>query len=1071
MTPTAFGHYTVIRPLGSGGMADVYLAHDPTLDRQVALKAPRAEFFSADGRARFQREAKAAAALEHVAIVPIYDYNEQNGLPYMVMRYLTGGTLEERLHHRRYTPAEALPVLARVAAALDYAHGRGIIHRDVKAANILFDDKENPYIADFGIAWMATAGETNRLTVTGEVRGTFDYISPEQARGDKHIDGRSDLYALGIVLFEMLTGDVPYHAESAVSLAVQHISAPIPDIRARRPDLPPALQNVIIRALAKRPDDRYPSGAALVADLQRALAGGRIDTPRPTRTATPSASSHGQGNRTYLWLAGAAVAGVAVALFLLLRPTAGVTATNPTSPAATLEVAAKAATPSPEMGPTSTSVAVKKEPPLPDDGITVNDPGIAPELLTATPPDEIVFQSNRDGDFEIYIMEVDGSNLRQLTDNEVDDNFPRVSADGRRIAFQSMRDGNLEIYVMNRDGDQQTRLTFDADEDKFAEWSPDGTEIVFVSKRDSPADLFVMAADGSDVRRITDSPELEGRVRWSPDGQSLAYNASLEPYWQIYVPDADGASRRKITNSTYDEWSPEWSPDGEWLLFHSERDSRTNPGIYVMRPDGSDARLLYNGPYEEWGATWSADGSQIIFAINEPGDVDNLYIMDADGGRTRLLVERASYPSWAVGVAATEPANSADVDGQALAISVSATATRTRTGLTIGAGQSVVIEVTGGGWRAGAGAAWPSVGGAGDPQVVSKAVFPLPDRAIMTLIGGIGDSAPFAIGDRLVFTADAPGELWLGPNDDNPADNDGELRVRVTLNVATGDSRGQPIAIAAAPIPLTGDGLIRLTFGERAHYTAVFAPDQSRILMSVEMADGWQVFEADPNGGGLGRQLTHGSNNHYQVDVSPDGRTFLTSANLDGDGDIYLFDTATGEMLQQLTDRPGVDYQPRWLPDGEHFIFSTDDEGIGNDEIFLGTLDGQLTQLIDNGTFDGFASPSHDGQWITFYSGRDDDFEIYVMDINGGNQRRLTTSPGRDASPSFSPDGRWIVFESDRGGNYQLYAVPFEGGEATRLTDSSGNNFVPIISPDGQWLMFQSDRGGYMDIYRQPWKK
>ena len=261
MPPTAFGHYAVIRPLGSGGMADVFLARDPVLDRQVAVKAPHREFLNAESRARFAREARAAAALEHHAIVPIYDYAEQDGLPYMVMRCLTGGSLEGRLARGPLAPAQALPILERIAAALDFAHGQGVIHRDVKSANILFDENGAAYLSDFGIAWMASAGAGTRLTATGMVRGTFDYISPEQAQGVRDLDGRADLYSLGVVLFEMLTGDVPYRADSGLAVAVQHISAPIPDIRARRPDLPPALQNVIARMLAKRPADRYPTGA------------------------------------------------------------------------------------------------------------------------------------------------------------------------------------------------------------------------------------------------------------------------------------------------------------------------------------------------------------------------------------------------------------------------------------------------------------------------------------------------------------------------------------------------------------------------------------------------------------------------------------------------------------------------------------------------------------------------------------------------------------------------------------------------------------------------------------------
>ncbi len=941
MPPTAFGHYAVIRPLGSGGMADVFLARDPVLDRQVAVKAPHREFLNAESRARFAREARAAAALEHHAIVPIYDYAEQDGLPYMVMRCLTGGSLEGRLARGPLAPAQALPILERIAAALDFAHGQGVIHRDVKSANILFDENGAAYLSDFGIAWMASAGAGTRLTATGMVRGTFDYISPEQAQGVRDLDGRADLYSLGVVLFEMLTGDVPYRADSGLAVAVQHISAPIPDIRARRPDLPPALQNVIARMLAKRPADRYPTGAAFVADLQRAITGQQVAAPRatPPRTAAP-----GTGPNFAPWLVVAGVVVAGLILFVLLRDgggeetpdtPAGAAISTPIEETPGGEAAEKvAAGKTPPSGPTSTAQAPSTVAP------TVVTPTMTESLAPAL-PDEIVFYSSLTGDHEIYIIETDGTDRRQLTFSPGADMYPRVSPGGGRIAFVSERDGNPEIYVMNRDGSDQTRLTNDPADDIVPAWSPDGRRIVFQSKRNGNGDLFIMNDDGSGLTQITTTAEREGHVSWSV-ADRLVFNATIGEVYQLFSSDSDGGDRRRLTTSQVEEWSPEWSPDGERILFLSQRDT-VDGGIYVMDADGGNVRPIYNSRAEDWGAVWSADGSQIVFAATQADYTDDLYIMDADGSNVRLLTERGAYPSWAIG----QPGN-----------------------------------------------------------------------------------------------AEAPA-----------------------------DRSGGGISPGTQPIPLAGDELTRLTFGERDHYTAVFAPDQSRILLSAEMSDGWHIFEADPNGGGLGRQLTSGPYDHYQAGYSPDGRTFLTSANLDGDGDIYLFDATTGEMLQQVTNNRGMDYHPRWLPDGQSFIFSLQASDTNSSEVFLGTLDGQQTQLTHNDTFDGFASPSADGQWIAFYSGRDGDYEIYVMDVNGNNQSRLTTSKGRDASPSFSPDGRWVVFESDREGGYELFAVPFEGGETVRLTDSPGNNYFPIVSPDGQWLMFQSDRAGYHDIYRQPWEK
>ena len=371
MSPTAFGPYSIVMSLGSGGMADVYLARDAKLDRLVAVKAPHRELVTAEIRARFRREAHAAAALEHPAIVPIYDYNESGELPYIVMRYLTGGSLEERIAQRPYPLADALPILERVAAALDHAHSHGIIHRDVKSANILFDEAGNAHVSDFGIAWMARAGDAGtRLTDTGVVRGTFDYISPEQARGERELDGRSDLYSLAVVLFEMLTGNVPYQAESGVFVAAQHISAPIPDIRRWRPDLPPAMTAVMRRALAKQRDERYPTGAALLADLRRAAGGERIATPHPAPAGRPTTG------RRSLWLAIGAVAVLSVVVIALVRGGGGnrQTATpttdrpEPTQPAPLTDEAVIApisvveATPAP---PTSTAVPTPAPTPAP----------------------------------------------------------------------------------------------------------------------------------------------------------------------------------------------------------------------------------------------------------------------------------------------------------------------------------------------------------------------------------------------------------------------------------------------------------------------------------------------------------------------------------------------------------------------------------------------------------------------------------------------------------------------------------------------------------------------------------
>jgi TolB protein len=195
----------------------------------------------------------------------------------------------------------------------------------------------------------------------------------------------------------------------------------------------------------------------------------------------------------------------------------------------------------------------------------------------------------------------------------------------------------------------------------------------------------------------------------------------------------------------------------------------------------------------------------------------------------------------------------------------------------------------------------------------------------------------------------------------------------------------------------------------------------------------------------------------------------LAASNDDGDLDIVLLDAITGQFLARLTDLPGDEQLPHWLPDGSGFIFSAD-EGTSGWAVYAGDMDGNLTQLTHSGHFDGIAFPSPDGRQIVFYSSRDDDYEIYIMDIDGRNQTRLTTSRGRDASPVFSPDGQWVAFESDRDGDYELFAMRPDGSDVRKLTSNQDGDWVPMFSPDGKWLLFQSDRNGNMDIYRMPFE-
>ena len=246
-------------------MATVFLGYDPRFDREVAIKVlPREFLHDKNFIARFEREAKIIAQLEHPAIVPVYDYGEVDEQPYLVMRYMSGGTLDDRLEKGPMQVGEILKIIERIASALSEAHNQGIIHRDLKPGNVLFDPKGNAYLGDFGIAKLKEA----TVSFTGSaIIGTPAYMSPEQVHGDKEIDGRSDVYALGIILFEMLTGQKPFKADTPAKLLMAHLLDPVPRVLEVKGDLPPGVDTVTSRALAKEPEERY----ALATDLSKAL--------------------------------------------------------------------------------------------------------------------------------------------------------------------------------------------------------------------------------------------------------------------------------------------------------------------------------------------------------------------------------------------------------------------------------------------------------------------------------------------------------------------------------------------------------------------------------------------------------------------------------------------------------------------------------------------------------------------------------------------------------------------------------------------------------------------------------
>lgn len=644
--------------IGRGGMGVVYRAEQMRYGRKVALKVLAPEL-AADlsFRERFEQEWRTAARLEHPNIVPIYEAGEADGVLYIAMRYVEGIDLTALLgRHGRLDPRRALGIVGQVGVALDAAHAQGLVHRDVKPGNILLAsgsglEGDHVYLTDFGVAKQTST--PSGLTKTGLFIGTIDYAAPEQIEG-KPLDGRADVYALGCVLYQCLTGALPYEKESEVAMIYAHLMEPPPSLQAKRPDLPAELDRVIAKALAKSPDDRYPTCRALVEDA-RAAADLAPVTVRaaPTvvegRTVVDRASATTADLRPARpwWRTRAAIA--VAALVAVAAAGAGIGIALAGGGGGGETTAAGPAEGTTEAGAGGPIVTGDES----EDGVTT--PAVDEPEAGA-----IVFSSQRDGDFDIYGMRLDGSGRVRLTNDPGDEGGPRWSPDGSQIVYYGNQDGDFEIYLMNADGSGVTQLTDNDVDDLYPSWSPDGTRLVYTEARDGDAELFVMGADGSAPTRLTDNETDDRYPVFSPDAATIAYASAAQAGYDIVTMPAEGGETTHLTDNDADDDAPDYAPDGATIAFSSDR-AGGNYDIWLMDADGANPHRLATASREDAIPRWYEDGSHIVFDSNRDGDFE-IYVMNADGtGQTQLTDDRtADYePDPSLAAVLPEPDGSA----------------------------------------------------------------------------------------------------------------------------------------------------------------------------------------------------------------------------------------------------------------------------------------------------------------------------------------------------------------------------------------------------------------------------
>jgi len=504
-----FGRYEIKSEIGRGGMATVFHAYDPRFERDVAIKVlPREFLHDPQFRARFEREAKMIALLEHPAIVPVYDFGEENEQPFIVMRYMSGGSLSDRLQKETFSLSQSAQIIERLAPALDAAHSRGIVHRDLKPGNILFDQYGNAFLSDFGIARLAQAGGG---TLTGTaIIGTPAYMSPEQVQGDKEIDGRSDIYALGVIFFQLLTGSVPYHADTPAKVMMMHLLEPVPQLQKAKQDVPVDYQTVIKHAMAKDPEQRFSTAGEMATALSTIMRGEKTPTlTGPKITYEPTLVSSGappsqtvvsektpgepakesvptrKGIPPVLFIIGGLagiglIAVLAVVAAIILRPKSpSLKPTTTHAIVAPVDTQTYTTTPTEAPTFTSTSLPPSLTPNLPPtDTPSPTDTLVPTEPPTYTPtptPESTDTQVPLPTDTQVPLPT--DTQVPLPTDTQVPVPVAAVIGGADKIAFVNANN----IFVVNVDGTELIQLTTDNAEKNQLEWTPDGEKIIYIS--------------------------------------------------------------------------------------------------------------------------------------------------------------------------------------------------------------------------------------------------------------------------------------------------------------------------------------------------------------------------------------------------------------------------------------------------------------------------------------------------------------------------------------------------------------------------------------------------------------
>jgi len=580
--------FEIEREIGRGGMGRVYEARQISLDRRVALKVLLPELTGSELRLkRFEREAKALGALNHPNIVTIYSVEQVENLHLLNMELVSGETLDKLFGRRRLSLQEFLDLAIPLADALSAAHENGITHRDLKPHNIMVGDDGRVKILDFGLAKLRTEASSTEqdskanalLTREGSLLGTLPYMSPEQVEG-RPVDHRSDLFSLGVVLYETMTGRRPFDGETTAALASSILREEPPPVSVENSSMPPEIDRIIAHCLRKKPDDRYQTAKGLRNELRELRT---VSVERPYALLSP------RRRRLPVW-------GVAVVALLVVLAVVGVRMMLPRQP------------------PTWTPSRLTSE------AVLESEPALSPDGR------EVAFVSDRAGNSDIWLVDSTGGNQLRLTTDSSTDRSPTWSPDGRNLLFVSDRTGDDAIWKIARLGGPSVLLMPEAVDPAI---SPDGRRIAFATIGESGYRRIAVASldAPSEFTVLTDGQQgLWDHVEptWSPDGETICY-ADFRDLWTV---PSNGGEVTRLTDEHETDFGPVWSPHGDFIYFSSMRENTL--AIWRVPSEGGAAVRLTQGTGPEVEPSLSADGRRLAHSTS--AGPANIWVLDRTTG-------------------------------------------------------------------------------------------------------------------------------------------------------------------------------------------------------------------------------------------------------------------------------------------------------------------------------------------------------------------------------------------------------------------------------------------------------